>query len=657
MHGDQASSSSGGRKGRLDHNVLAYYRETLRNLDEMRSPSWGNPDDYEQLLSTAFDSLAREGRQLAQNQTGSRLAESLINLADWPRLARLLNNFATNWPAVVGDRFAHRVLQTAIRRYLTLRLEGRGEADAAGSTDDDGAVDGEPSPVESDPSRLWGTFAAHMRLHYPEYLEHPYACHTLRSYLLLIGGVLVSANPTAPSGSSFNKHDSYDPSSSVLVDPPLEFDGISLTEELDGLCSRFLENKHVLSLIDSEVTGPFLQVLMLVLKLRLPKRFRKFIKHLNKASGLLDATCEIEALGEKYSVPSLLCSSTGCYFLEQLVSLLSPKQLRKFASAHIAGKEAALALHPSANFVLQRLATADPPPGDWLAKLVASAVGDSPGAGWLSEAMRQSPGRQQQLLVVLARQCRAAQPLPQDEARRLQAQLMRKFDSIAASSCKSADSSSALFDTVAAVGAGADGGVGVAGGQLLEELLRFADTKLLCTSLMHSQPLRLALLCRCPRGNRVFEACLSSSTVPADIKLGLCDRLLDNLAELSCDKHGSRVLDAFWAVGDHRLRERVARQLAAGGRAALERLRLDRFGRFACQKFAPELLAARPGDWKRLQQRLDEAQKQKQKQQDQPKRPREDVTAAEAEDSQQPKSKKRHKMWPNKQKKPPAKSQ
>uniref|UniRef100_A0A1I8JIY8 Nuclear pore complex protein Nup85 n=1 Tax=Macrostomum lignano TaxID=282301 RepID=A0A1I8JIY8_9PLAT len=322
MHGDQASSSSGGRKGRLDHNVLAYYRETLRNLDEMRSPSWGNPDDYEQLLSTAFDSLAREGRQLAQNQTGSRLAESLINLADWP-----------GWPACST---------TSPPTGLQLLATGRGEADAAGSADDDGAVDGEPLSVESDPSRLWGTFAAHMRLHYPEYLEHPYACHTLRSYLLLIGGVLVSANPTAPSGSSFNKHDSYDPSSSVLVDPPLEFDGISLTEELDGLCSRFLENKHVL-------------------------------------------------------VPSLLCSSTGCYFLEQLVSLLSPKQLRKFASAHIAGKEAALALHPSANFVLQRLATADPPPGDWLAKLVASAVGDSPGAGWLSEAMRQSPGRQQQL--------------------------------------------------------------------------------------------------------------------------------------------------------------------------------------------------------------------------------------------------------------------
>uniref|UniRef100_A0A1I8FGF0 UDENN domain-containing protein n=1 Tax=Macrostomum lignano TaxID=282301 RepID=A0A1I8FGF0_9PLAT len=216
----------------------------------------------------------------------------------------------------------------------------------------------------------------------------------------------------------------------------------------------------------------------------------------------------------------LLVQQHGCLLLlEQLVSLLSAEAApQNLLRPHRPARRTALALHPapisSCSAWRQRtlrLATG-------LAKLVASAVGDSPCAGWAVRGDAAAAWRQQQLLSAdslgrCSTVCKLWAPARRRRGR-----------------CRA----------------------GPAAGR---SCCAFADTKLLCTSLMHSQPLRLALRVPVSRGNRVFEA-------------------LTTLAELSCDKTAAEFLDAFWAVAITGCANDVARQLAAGGRGSAERQRL-----------------------------------------------------------------------------------
>ena len=125
-------------------------------------------------MGNVFEQLCQEAIAVSQNQTASRIVETLIKNASRSQLRAFMNALATDWETACTDRFACYVTQSLI------------VATASYISDED-KQDELRTFIEL-LSELCGFLAGNLAFH----MQHTYASHILRVAIEVTGGVTVS---------------------------------------------------------------------------------------------------------------------------------------------------------------------------------------------------------------------------------------------------------------------------------------------------------------------------------------------------------------------------------------------------------------------------------------------------------------------------------
>ncbi|KAM6297249.1 nucleolar protein 9-like [Podargus strigoides] len=108
------------------------------------------------------------------------------------------------------------------------------------------------------------------------------------------------------------------------------------------------------------------------------------------------------------------------------------------------------------------------------------------------------------------------------------------------------------------------------GSLLLQHLLHFGEPGPVLGGLQALPPPSLVGLARSRPGSHVWDALLTSPTVPPRARRRLLRKLKGHLVSLACHRNGSRVLDTVWASASTPARTDIAEELASQ-REALQR--------------------------------------------------------------------------------------
>ncbi|XP_049830781.1 nucleolar protein 9-like isoform X2 [Schistocerca gregaria] len=131
------------------------------------------------------------------------------------------------------------------------------------------------------------------------------------------------------------------------------------------------------------------------------------------------------------------------------------------------------------------------------------------------------------------------------------------------------------------------------GSLLLQALLSFKKPIKIVQSLLQMPVSNLTYLICDPCGSHIMDAFVNSPTVGEKSREKIAHRLKGNFVTLSCSKHGSRALDALWAVLPCKLREMIATEL----NNSRSKVIADNFGFGVWSRYALDTFCHRRADW------------------------------------------------------------
>lgn len=147
-------------------------------------------------------------------------------------------------------------------------------------------------------------------------------------------------------------------------------------------------------------------------------------------------------------------------------------------------------------------------------------------------------------------------------------------------------------EQVAALLGGA-GAVPVGGSLLLQSLLKFSRSDPFIDGLLQLPVPVLSSCCTSPAGSHLIDTLLKLPRLGEKRRTTLLRALYQQLSQLACSRHGSRVLETAWHASSLALRAFMAETLV-GER---QRVRSDFFGRHVHRVMALDLFAAKKHDW------------------------------------------------------------
>nr|KAG5704498.1 hypothetical protein BaRGS_003809 [Batillaria attramentaria] len=296
--------------------------------------------------------------------------------------------------------------------------------------------------------------------------------------------------------------------------------------------------------------------------------------HLCKLFVALTADLSVAFLDR---VPDMAQNQVGSYLLEVVFRLSSPDLLREVFTSVLKGRLLYYAIHPVANYVLQRFISYLKDKGlmeevfDELSKVVEDilAVGHLGLITSLADACRRLHLKQEEFVTVgtLMEAFHCKEPEHRQQAF---PKLVSSFTAYEVYFKVDEDTGKAEEETALT------GPVNMHGSLLLQQLLQFDKPKFVAPAIAALKPAEVCVLCCDPAGSHVMDVFFSSHTVLEKNKDILLKKLKGLLMEVACTKNGSRCLESIWKSLNVKQRTRIAEELAESE----ARLRSDRFGHF-----------------------------------------------------------------------------
>ncbi|KAJ8336525.1 hypothetical protein SKAU_G00377450 [Synaphobranchus kaupii] len=555
------NASEAGEKKRLDAMSVGYFRRVSERLEE-------GFEEEEKVLFVENVLTEVKGRALlvATDITGSVTLQRLLPLASPAQVGEVLSELGGDsgkeFKAASCDRCGGHVVETALRqvsRWKERTLETTTETSEEPEAEDCGILEAQALAL----SRVVTEEVA-------EFITHTHGSHVARTLTHLLGGCLEPERPHVRQGGKVQK------ASPVLVDfeAPLSF-GPALRKLALSLMD------HINTCVTNAVASTVLQAMLTVCHRKRPKLCRKLAKGIVGYLASLGAAPGVSPL--LVFVKDQACSR----LIEKVLQLSHKALLRNIYRNHLRGQLVNLAIHPIANFPIQRLTAASSSYKMFclvFEELIEGleailAAGHMGVIVQLADGCLEWEEKQGKLLQCLL------QAFHCDDPPSLQMSCLPLFLSLLTHEVYYGQQP-AEGDTPRPLSK-----MCYHGSRLVQSLAKFKDRSILLNSLRQFPPSDLLTLGTDQSGSHVLQALVMSSSDKGRGKI--LKRLEGQYVQLACSRFGSRVLEAVWNSATVSQKQGIAQELAPSESV----LRSDQFARHVWGKFGLTHFGKRRGQW------------------------------------------------------------
>ncbi|XP_077169788.1 nucleolar protein 9 [Paroedura picta] len=562
-------ASQAGSLPRLESAAAEYFRRAHETLKS----GFGSEEEKALFISNVLEEAEAVTVPLSLDPSGSLLLQALVPSTSPASLCRLLQALIPSLRLVACHSCGAHILEAALLRAPLLIQDG---------AEDSGMLEDLVLELGRSVQEALSALASDAN-----------ASFVVRTLLQTLGGARVGSDGgrglqvlgTSHSRTKQAKQGSEGPANFEVPDSFLSLlQGFS--ESFQDLISDFITNKFF---------SLCFQVALEVLHRKLPEACSQLCR---SVIGYLSS--RNPAAGQS-ALLVFLKDATCSRVLDKVLEVSDAKALRSFYKVHVKGQLRVLAVHPVANFTLQRLIQAAP--RKLLGKLFEEL---SPGleeilalehlgvVTALLGACRKHGAHQQEVLQALLEAFHCWEPPSrQTLCALLLASLLAYEVYYGEEEEEEETASKGQADPCRRLSA-----VSYHGSLMVQHCLHFADPSVLLRSLAATTPQDLVTLACDPAGSHIFDALLASPSVPEKQRRKVLRQLKGHYVPVACSKHGSRVLDAIWSRATLPAKREMAQELAEQE----QKLRNDPFGHHLVRNFALTHFLKRRRDWDRLQE-------------------------------------------------------
>ncbi|XP_067881777.1 nucleolar protein 9-like isoform X2 [Heterodontus francisci] len=523
--GDRTGPNSGAGPGdkrpqRVAGSTVGYFRRVGDALEQ----GFEEKEEKDLFIANVLEEVWGQELNLCTHASVSIVLERLLGHCGGPHLRRFLGALRPHYAQLSCHRCGAHVVQTALLQAA--RLGGQLQA-VEEETSDGGSLEA-----------LIRELSASIRERLLDCARDAQGSFVLRTLLQVLGGTVLSTED--------RKRNPRQKAARVFVTHP--------------------------------IASPVLQVALRVLSRKLPAvsgelcgAVIKYLGSLGQAEG-----CSPLLVFLKDKVSSRL--------LENIIQASDKKLFRKLYKSHFRGQLVSLALHPIANYTVQRLLAASPSQ-KLFSKLfdeLCPALEDILAQGHMGiitelvAACVKHKEKQQAMLMRLYQAFHCYEPASRRLAcvplvvSLLTYEVFYNLDG-EDSTTEYQPSEEKRLEAVS-----------YHGSLLMQHLLHFDEPAAVVRSMAAvSQGDHIRLACD-QAGSHVYDALLTSSTVSGKQRRKIIRKLTGQFAQLACDKYGSRVLDQIWKSVPIGMKRSIAEELAGRERE----LQSDPIGCWIARNFA-----------------------------------------------------------------------
>ncbi|MBN3304439.1 NOP9 protein, partial [Amia calva] len=530
---------------------------------------------------------------VATDMIGSVTLQKLLPLASPAQvggvLAELGGDSGAEFAAVSCDRCGAHVLESALRQAHRLTGDGGKAEDQEAASEAEGAAQGGCEVLEE--QLLLLSNAVMDRL--TEVARDTHGTFVARRIAMTLAGSLGHSDRKTGQQPRDSNPEPMD------FDPPPSFSAV-----LERLADCLLEQSSLF--LTHSLASPVLQAVLNATHKKCPALCQRLTQ------GMMQYLTTLGAAPGTSPLLVFLKDQTSSRLLETLITVSQKSQLRDLYKNHFRGHLVTLALHPIANFPVQRLVAAAANYklflkifDELLEGLEAIlAAGHMGVIVQLAESCVRKEERQSQMMQSLLEAFHCWDPPPRRQScaplllSLLAWEVYYKTESTEGDTMGTQVHMCASFisaNIMASLSQRPLSGVTYHGSCLVQSLLSYSDSSVLQVSLRALPPSDLLTLATDQSGSHVLEALVTSLTEKGRIKM--LRRLKGVYVQMACSKFGSRALESVWSSASLRTRQGIAQELV-GSKATL---RSDQFGHHVFRNFALTHFLKRRDQWEELQ--------------------------------------------------------
>ncbi|CAJ1071534.1 nucleolar protein 9 [Xyrichtys novacula] len=559
----------GGRK-RLDALSVGYFRRVGERLSE------GFEDDEERVMfvENVLSEVKGKATLVAMDQTGSITLQRLFPLSSPNQvgevLAELGGESGSEFKAVACDRCGGHVMESAVRQMS--RWTESPQKEPSATTEEEEEEEEEFGLLEAQVLSV----SQVVRGNSAEFIKHVHGSHVVRTLLHVLAGCL---GPPRTESRPGVKERNVAPQLTDFEIPT------SFWYELKSLTQTLMDNVN-LSVTDAAASAVF-QTMLTVCHRKRPKLCKQLLKRITEYLTSRSAAPGVSPL------LVFLKDQASSRLIETIIQLSHKSLLQGIYKNHLRGHLVDLALHPIANFPIQRLTAASAKYKlflklfDELIQGVEAvlAAGHMGVIVQLAESCAESEEKQEDMMQCLLHAFHCAEPgsrhvtcLPLFMSL-LTYEVYYHSDPAEGSTKTEIPLSSMCYH----------------GSRLVQALSRFKERSHLLSSLRTLTSADLLTMASDPSGSHVLQALITTSSDKGRGKI--LKRLEGQYVQMACSRLGSRVLEAIWNSASVSHRQSIAQELVQSE----SQLRSDQFARHVWAKFALSHFIHRRAHWQEIQ--------------------------------------------------------
>lgn len=572
-------------------------------------------DDEDKAIFVANVAEQTRGKELevscSRNSSVSLCVQMVLSLTTDPRvLTRFMTAFASNFRVVCMHCIASHIVQTLLEaalKYLRdpsafteaeeesaeaaqeeencrIKKERSKKSKEKKVKDEEGALESEGETGEGkavmdalvnphDKVTYWVLHLGRFCLaNLQEFMYSPLASPVIRTLVQVLGGCNSKGLTRNRKRTDVALVDGYKNESVEAVEVPEEFGRL-----LKEFTIALKEQPDLLDVITTNITSLLLQTLMLVLHIKDQKALASLLEHIGK-------TLFARSNNEREPAPALLDTSAS-FMVEKVFKFSSAKSFAKIWKKYLSGQFLTMALHPVANFCVQRAIECAVTAEQFqeMYEELAPGFDDLRVHGHttvlvcVAAACARFSTYQARFLKAIMETLHCAEPADRNVWFVPLTLHMMTYES---------------YETMKP-----EMKVVYQGSLLLQNLFKFSKTKKVVDSLLSMEVKALKALSCSPSGSHVLDAFIKGPSVSDKARDKLINKLRGCFCELAMDKYGSRVLDNVWDVATLNQKIVIAEELSQKEHL----LTGSAFGSFAVQKFALYHFKHRRNEWNQLQ--------------------------------------------------------
>lgn len=522
----------------------------LRDADAVFKNGFENDDMQSIFLENVFDEIAGQEVELSSIKSASFILQDFLYCSSLTTVDQFLTKFLTATEKIVCSEAACHILQVILERFIIV-LSRKVKNNQA---------------VIKNISEKIKTMADNLLNNedFVSFITDIHATHAIRALLSTLSGALFKNSSSTYKGQN----------DLILISDDLPLGFLSKLKSF----SKALEEIPTaeLALLFTNINGcPCLSHCIKVLKLRLPKRAQNFCKTILKGKSDDNNTQMILILSK---------DKIGSRLLETIIEIDSMWDI--IYEAFDEDGLSNLCLHPVGNFVFQKLITfASEEKLTDLMEVISSNImsifiGQKFGIIFnLSKKCLEFKEFQAEFLNLLLKMLQCKEMEKRKYIIPLAASLMTHDEFIKSDLLQDKGLNSFIIT--------------YHGSLLLQTLMNYDNIGLLLKSISEIPHMFIVKLACNAKGSHFIDEVLKCDKVKIKKKRQILNQVKENLAQIACDKYGSRVLDNVWKVSDIEMKIIIATQLSQNK----SELQQNIFGKHIVKTFGIKQFNERRNKW------------------------------------------------------------